>query len=143
MITKRPREMLGNALVYQFESGCATAVAEGAEVKFGADDDTVAAVSANDPLAIGLCRKAYTTAMATAGKPIEVILYGNAIKVVTVGTGGATRGVDATTVADGFTNAATNGAGTVSQITKGKFMQTGVAGDDVGLLLCYGRGVTA
>lgn len=142
MITKRPREMLSNALIYQFESGCATAVAEGAEVKFGADDDTVAAVAANDPLAIGLCRKPYTTAMAAAGKPIEVILYGYAIKVVTVGTGGATRGVDATTVASGFTDAIANGGGTTSQMIKGKFMQSGVATDKVGLLLGYGRSVS-
>ena len=143
MQTKRAREMLSNALIYSFESGCATAVGEGVPVKFAGDDDTMALAGANDPLAIGLCRKAYTAAMSTAGKPIEVILNGLVIKKVKVGTGGATRGTDAITVADGFTDAAANGGGTTSQIILGKFVQTGVAGDEVGLMMGYGRSVTA
>ncbi len=140
----RPREMLQAALVYQFSSGCATALAEGQPVKFGADDDTIAAADANDPLAIGLCRKTYTAAMATAVKPCGVILFGQVIKSVIVGTGDATRGKDATYVtaaADGWTDAAANGGGTNSQVIGGKFMQSGVVGDRVGLLLNYHRSV--
>ena len=111
-------------------------------VKFGANDDTMALAGANDPLAIGLCRKPYTAAMSAAGKPIEVILFGFMIKKVKVGTGGATRGKDAITVSDGFTDAPANGGGTTSQIILGKFMQSGVVGDEVGLMVGYGRSVS-
>lgn len=106
------------------------AYARGAEVKFVTDDNTFTAAGANDPLAIGTLERAVTA----AGKKGDIILYGNVIQEVLVGTGGATRGVDAITVADGFTDAAANGGGTASQIIKGKFMQSGVAGDRVGLL---------
>ena len=142
MLTTRAREMLGNALIYSFESGCATAVGEGVPVKFGTTDDIMVLAGANDPLAIGLCRKSYTAGMSTAGKPIEVILFGQFIKKVKVGTGGATRGKDAITVADGFTDAPANGGGTTSQIDLGKFMQTGVVGDEVGLMGGYCRSVS-
>lgn len=106
------------------------AYARGTEVKFGGDDNTFTAAGANDPLAIGTLERAVTA----SGKKGDIILYGNIIQEVLVGTGGATRGTDAITVADGFTNAAANGGGTTSQIIKGKFMQSGVALDRVGLL---------
>lgn len=107
------------------------AMDRGAEVKFGASDTACTAAGTNDPLAIGTVERAVTA----SGKAVSVLLYGHAIIPVKVGTGGATRGVDAITVADGFTDAASNGGGTTSQIIKGKFMQSGAAGDVVGLLI--------
>mgnify|MGYP001580825832 CR=1 FL=1 len=140
MITKRARQKLSTSLRYTFESGHATlAVAAGAVVKFGADDDTLVIASAGDPLAIGIVE----IAQPTATRPVIVLLFGTGIVPVTVGTGGATRGANAITVADGFTNAATHGGGTTAQITYGKFLQTGVAGDIVGLLMQYSTGVSA
>jgi hypothetical protein len=120
-------------LYYEFESGCASALAQWAEVKFGADDDTVAAAGTNDPLAIGWAHFDYPTAQ--INRPISIALNGYAIIPVKVGTGGATRGKQAITVADGYTDAANNGGGTTSQIIKGRFMQSGVVGDLVGLLI--------
>lgn len=126
----RPHERLNGALVMQFDHPSQPAFARGAEVKFNGDDSLLQAAGTNDPLAIGV---AYQNS--AAGRTASIVLYGHAVMPVKVGTGGATRGVDATTVADGFTDAATNGTGTVSQIIKGKFLQTGVAGDLVGLLI--------
>lgn len=126
----RPHERLDGALIMQFDHASQPAFSRGAEVKFNSADNLLQAAAANDPLAIGVIYQNNAS-----GRTAHVVLYGHAIMPVTVGTGGATRGVDATTVADGFTDAATNGTGTVSQIIKGKFMQTGVAGDVVGLLI--------
>ncbi len=109
------------------------AYARGKEVKFGSDDLTITAAGTNDVLAIGTLERAVTA----AGKAAAVVLYGHAIVPVIVGTGGATRGKDAITAADGFTDAPTNGTGTVSNAIKGKFMQSGVAGDEVGLLIGF------
>lgn len=126
----RPHERLNGALIMQFDHASQPAFTRGAEVKFNGDDGLLQAAGTNDVLAIGV---AYQNN--AAGRTAHIVLYGHAVMPVKVGTGGATRGVDATTVADGFTDAATNGAGTVSQIIKGKFLQTGVAGDLVGLLI--------
>lgn len=107
------------------------AYSRGQEVKFVTDDNTFTAAGTADVLAIGTLERD----VSAAGKRGSIILYGHAIVPVKVGTGGATRGVDAITVADGFTNAPTNGTGTVSSIIKGKFMESGSAGDIVGLLI--------
>lgn len=135
----RPHQMLNNALVKGFNHASQPAFAAGVEVKFNGNDDLLQAAGVNDPLAIGI-----TEVANNAGSEARVALYGIAIIPVTVGTGGATRGTDAITVADGFTDAAANGGGTTSQIIKGKFMQSGVAADSVGLLIGVNqRSVTA
>ncbi len=126
----RSHERLNGALIMQFDNSSMPAFSRGQEVKFNGSDTLLQAAGTNDVLAIGVIYQSNA-----AGRTAHVVLYGHAIMPVTVGTGGATRGVDATTVADGFTDAATNGAGTVSQIIKGKFMQSGVAGDVVGMLI--------
>ena len=138
MITNRPQIKLGNATRHTFGGGCNVAVTRGLEVKFGATDDVCVLAGANDQLAVGIVEND----VATIGRPVTVICYGTGIMDVTVGTGGATRGTDAITVASGFTDAATNGGGTTSQIIKGRFMQTGVAGDRVGLLMNSNRSVS-
>lgn len=139
MITNRPQIKLDNVTRHTFGGGCNVAVTRGVEVKFGATDDVCVLAGANDPLAIGIVEND----VVTVGHPVVIVCYGNGIMDVTVGTGAATRGIDAITVASGFTDAAANGGGTTSQIIKGRFMQSGVAGDKVGLLLNSHRSVSA
>ncbi len=126
----RTSEQLDHCLIRDYEHASQPAFTRGTEVKYNGDDNLLQAAGANDPLAIGIVWKNNA-----AGRPAHVVMYGTGWIPVTVGTGGATRGVDATTVADGFTDAATNGTGTVSQIIKGKFLQSGVAGDKVELMI--------
>jgi len=126
----RVSEQLDHALLRSFEHASMPAFAKGAEVKFGSDDQLLAAAGTGDILAIGITHKANA-----AGRPAHVIMYGHAVVTALVGTGGATRGVCAKGVADGFTDAATNGGGTTSQIIKGQFLQTGVAGDYVEMMI--------
>lgn len=71
---------------------------------------------------------------ATSGKPCQVVmLSGACIIKVLVGTGNATRGKYAKVVGDGFADAGTLGGGTTAQEVAGKFVQSGVAGDYVGM----------
>lgn len=71
---------------------------------------------------------------ATAGNPVQIaLLEGSGIIKVLVGTGGATEGEYAVGAADGLTNQTLGGGANVKYIA-GTFMQTGVAGDYVGLL---------
>lgn len=135
----RASEQLEHCIIRSFDHASQPAFSRGDEVKFGTDDQLLAAAGTNDPLAIGIIWKDNA-----AGRPAHVALYGHAIIPVTVGTGGATRGVDAVTVADGFTDAAANGGGSTSQIIKGKFLQSGSATDEVELMIgCNQRSVKA
>ena len=70
---------------------------------------------------------------------VEIYLFGPVIPV-TVGTGGATRGTKAVAVADGFTDAATHDSdGTGNESNYGVFMQTGTAGQIIGMMLMVGN----
>lgn len=126
----RASEQLEHALLRSFEHASQPAFAKGVEVKLSTDDQLLTAAGTGDVLAIGITYKANV-----AGRPAHVILYGHAVVPVIVGTGGATRGVHAKGVADGMTDAAANGGGTTSQIIKGQFLQTGVAGDIVEMMI--------
>lgn len=126
----RVSEQLDHVLTRTFNHASQPAFAKGVEVKFGSDDQLLAAAGTGDVLAIGI------TFMANAaGRPAHVAMYGHGVIGVIVGTGGATRGVHAKGVADGMTDAAANGGGSTSQIIKGQFLQTGVAGDLVELMI--------
>lgn len=126
----RASEQLDHALIRTFNHASMPAFAKGVEVKFNGDDQLLQASGANDVAAIGI-----TVYANAAGKPATIALYGNAVVVVTVGTGDASRGVDAVHVADGFTDAAANGGGTTSQIIRGKFLQSGVATNEIEMLI--------
>ncbi len=76
----------------------------------------------------------------TGGKA-NVTLYGPVHKV-TVGTGGATRGAYAKMAADGFTDLSLGG-GTTSRAAFGIFLETGVAVDEVALMMCKFSGVSS
>lgn len=123
--------LLNNATIRSFTVASGqTATLGNAAILSGADNEVDDAGSGSD-LAIGVF-----LATAAAGARVEVALFGPVVPVL-VGTGGATRGTKATLVADGFTNApAHDSSGATDNVIYGIFMQTGVATDRVGMILC-------
>lgn len=111
-----------------FTVAAASTVTAGWAVKFGATADTVL-----NQAAIGDECPGIALTSGTAGQQVDVCFPGPIIPV-TVGTGGATQGARAKWVANGYTNVTAIGGGTVKLTSPGIFMQTGVAGDSVGLL---------
>lgn len=88
----------------------------------------------------------FTQSAAAVGVAVTVAVTGcGETTRAKVGTGGATRGSWAVVVdADGrVTNAAALGGGTVARNVVGKFEETGVAGDEVGLILIAFTGASA
>lgn len=125
----RAHERLEFALIMQFNDPSQPALTKGVEVKFNASDTLLAATTDSDAAAIGVIYQANA-----AGRPASVAMYGSpGVIPVLVGTGGATRGAFAVRNATGFTDAATVGGGTTVQYIRGQFLQTGVAGDYVGM----------
>lgn len=68
----------------------------------------------------------------TAGAKVQVVLFAPIVPMV-VGTGGSTRGKKQVVVSDGITDAAANGGGTTAVECIGVAMQSGVAGDHIGV----------
>lgn len=105
---------------------------------FGASDTTVAdsAAAADDAIGVFLTGGA-------AGDRVDIALFGPTVAVL-VGTGGATRGSKAVNVANGVTDAPAHAAGgaTANQIY-GIFMQSGLAGDVVGMQILASNRVSA
>jgi len=75
-----------------------------------------------------------------AGDICRVALLGSGIVDALVGTGDATEAVTAKYAADGLIDVAAIGGGTVKLTKCGTFMQSGVAGDYVGLNLASNTG---
>lgn len=124
----RATENLQAALIRTFTVKAATSAVKGRKCKFGASDTEVEVCGANEA-GIGWFNEAKS-----AGERVQVVMDGYAIVEVIVGTGGATRGALAVTVADGMTDQ-TAGGGTNAAHTSGRFLNSGVATDKVGLLL--------
>lgn len=120
-----------NALVKRFTVKAATTATAGLKCKFGGSDTEVEVCGANEA-GIGWFKTS-----AAAGEDVDVWLDGFAIIPVTVGTGGATRGLIAVSLTDGHTNQ-TVGGGTTAVHVAGRFMNSGVATDTVGLLIGCG-----
>lgn len=121
-----------NALILTFAVASGQSVTEGEAVVLASDSTVQDAGGASD-LAVGIARQSGTGANSDR---VEVTMFGYAVERVLVGTGGATRGTKAKLVADGFTDATTHDSdGTGNESTYGVFMETGVVGDYVGLLL--------
>ena len=105
-------------------------------VVFDAADESVAAAGAGSALAIGIALTGVNAADLAAGKTqITILLFGWPVEV-TVGTGGATRGKALELVADGMADAPANGGGTTPHAIYGIAMQSGVATDRIGMMLC-------
>lgn len=124
----RPHENLEGAVIRTFTVKAAASATKYYPLNHGAADDEVEnANTGEDAFCIALETKA-------AGEKVEcALLTGTAVVPVRVGTGGATRGLWAVMVADGVTNQ-TLGGGTVVAFVLGKFLQSGVVGDVVGLM---------
>jgi hypothetical protein len=132
----RSRVRLELALRYPLRAGAP--INEGDLVIFGADDETVLPAGINDDMAFAMALQTVPV-----GKRVNLVLFGQAIVEMTVGTGGATRGKYQWKVADGVTDAPPNGGGTNSVILVGRAMQSGVPKDLIGVLLSPFRGVSA
>ena len=110
-------------------AGGGSATAGCAVILSGADDTVTIAPTGSD-LAIGI---ALTTAV--AGARVEVCLF-NHVEAVLVAAGGATRGAKALIVNGAFQDAPAHATtGNTSNQIYGIFMQSGVSGDMVGLML--------
>jgi hypothetical protein len=105
------------------------ATTEGRPVVFASADEEVQTAGA------GVFCHGVALETKAAGDRVQVLVSeGDAIVKVKVGTGGATRGANAVVVADGVANAAAIvAAGTTLVNVVGTFVQTGVAGDVVGM----------
>lgn len=124
----RPDDLTSKAIIKTYTVAASQTATKGLGVILSGADDTVDDAGANgEAIGIALQTKA-------AGEQVEVALLGYAIVPVKVGTGAATRGKYAIMAADGFTDQ-TLGGGTTVKYVAGKFMQSGIAGDIVGLLL--------
>lgn len=98
--------------------------------------------SVDDAGANGNCFAVALETKAAGEKVLVARLTGGAIVPVLVGTGGATQGAYATHTTNGWTDQTLGGGSSVSYIG-GKFTETGVAGDFVGLEVGQFAGVKA
>lgn len=128
----RPDSKLEHAIIVDKLAKNTVAFKKGVGVKFGASDDEVDLCAAGDQ-AIGI---ALETKTGDGTKRLKVcLLAGGAVVPVLVGDGGtATRGAYAECGTDGFTNR-TPGGGTTLRHIAGVFTQSGVADDEVGLMI--------
>lgn len=129
-----------NALEKEYTVTAGQAATLGEPAIFGASDTTVQNSNAASDLIIGTFK-----ATAVAGAQVVVYIHAFAVIPCEVGTGGATRGTKAVAVADGYTDAAAhNSDGVNNASTYGFFMQSGTAGQTVGLALAgvANRGIT-
>lgn len=141
---------------YSIEPGQQVVV--GKTCKFGASaanglpagEATVQDAGAASDIAIGIVRPhpkavagVVTAASLNANDQVEVLLPFNAIEAMLVGTGGTTAGKKQKVVSDGITDAPANGGGTTDVEIVGIALQSGVAGDYVGVGLFFGSRVSA
>lgn len=105
-------------------------VVAGRAILLSGSDNECAPAGADSDLAVGIAQNG-----GTAGQPIDAFMFGPVVPVK-VGTGGATRGKKAVLVADGVADAPDhNSDGTGNQAIYGIFVQSGVAADEVGMML--------
>lgn len=108
-------------------------VTAGKTVKFSADME-VENAGADSDLWIGVARETITSGAAGSEKRVTVYLPGPVVPML-VGTGDSTRGVRQKVVSSGVTDAAAL-AGDTAEYSVGFAMQSGVAGDMIGVCLC-------
>lgn len=108
-------------------------VTQGKTVKFSADME-VEDAGADSDIWIGVAKDTVTSGAAGSERRVTVILPGPVVKML-VGTGDSTRGKRQKVVATGVTDAAAL-AGDTAEPSCGFAMQSGVAGDLIGVCLC-------
>lgn len=128
----RPIDFQSKALVKGYTVQAAGAATKGCGAIIG--------TAPEDALNAGANGKVFGIFLDTAAAAARVDVALSGVVPVLVGTGGATQGEFAIATADGFTNQTLGGGTTVKHIA-GKFLQTGVAGDYVGLVIgCFAAG---
>lgn len=133
MASTDPHRMLNNAIVITRVVETGQTVRGGFAVKFGSSEDDIREAGANSELAFGVAHKPGKTY--AAGETVEIVC-GNGIVPMVVGTGGCTAGKDARMISDGITDVpAWDAAGGTVVPVIGKILQTGVAGDHVGVFV--------
>jgi hypothetical protein len=125
----RSYEILQYATIRPYTVAGSQAATKGFAVKHSGGDEAIQNMAAVGDNCIGI---ALEDGVALA--QVRVALFGNGIAKAKVGTGGATRGAPAKYAANGLTDATVGGA-TTKLTVLGQFMQTGVAGDYVGVNL--------
>ena len=138
----RANQDLKNALVKTYTAKNGVVFAVGSRVKFGATDTEADLGGAGDDLTFGTALNV-CTGNAAGSVIVEVALDVPQIIAMIVGVGGSTRGTKQIAVATGVTDAMANGGGTVAHPLVGIAMQTGVAGDLIGVMPVAGRFVAA
>lgn len=138
----RANQDLKNALIKRYSIKDGVTIAKGARVRFGGSDTEIDNISgADDDTTFATALEGGTGIGTTVW--IEVALDFPLVVAMVVGTGGATRGKKQKIAADGVTDAPANGGGTTSHPIVGVALQTGVAGDLIGVGIANSRSVTA
>jgi hypothetical protein len=124
----RPLDNSSRACIHTFLVQSGATITKGYPVALGTLASEIVNGGANGK-GVGIA----LSSSSTAGEAVDVAMFGPIVPVK-VGTGGATHGEHAIQTADGFTNQ-TLGGGTTVKYIAGVFMETGVAGDFVGLMV--------
>lgn len=133
----RALKQLNNAIIRPYTVAASQTVTLGKTVKFATgSESTIQDAGAGSDGEIGVAYNCDdgSTGVIAAGKVVNVILLGDRIVPMLVGTGGTTAGKKQVVVSDGITDAAANGGGTTAVECVGIALQTGVVGDMVGVL---------
>jgi hypothetical protein len=134
MATRATRDLSNARIVKMRVQAAAATVAIGRTVKAGTLDNDCLLVAAGE-LGYGVCIAHLDSLVGAAGGFITVaVLAGACVIPVKVGTGGATFGALLQTVADGVTNVTPVAAGTTLVWAHGFAVETGVAGDLIGMI---------
>lgn len=127
----RTKVNTNRGLFVSFEHASMPTFTKGDRVKFGSDDELLAAVTGPDADSFGFVWE-------QNGTEVTVLADGIAIVEVKIVSGGAaTRGKYAvmSATANQYDDAAAPSGGTTAQVVAGRFMQTGVAGDTVSMMI--------
>lgn len=130
----RALKKLDYATIMTFTVATGQTATKGKHVLLSGSDNAVATAGANSDLAVGIALHS-----AAAGAEVQVALLGPVIPTL-VGTGGSTRGTKQVIVADGVTDcAAHDSSGATDNSVVGIAMQSGVAGDLIGMMQTLGN----
>lgn len=137
MSVARPQRQTQNAIVKSYVVATSQTVTVGKTVKL-ASDTTIQDAGAASDLEIGICLEstdANASGVVAAGYTVNVVLLGHAIVPMLVGTGDSTRSKKQKVASDGITDSATGGGGTTAAECVGIALESGVAGDFIGVLI--------
>lgn len=132
MSATRPYSDMKNAIIKTMVVETGQTVSVGRVVKYGTNDNNCQHAGANE---LGFGVVVAVTSSGAAGERVQVALLAGAVIIpVVVGTGGATHGKLAKNAANGLTDATPDFNTPSATYVHGYFLQSGVAGDIVGLL---------